>query len=428
MNFIKHYINNRLFKLASLNSVSVVLRVFSGVLTSKFIAIFVGAEGLALIGNLRDFVSSAQAFSTLGISNGIIKYVAEFKKNTKELSKTLSTALLLGITATIIISVFCFFFASNLSVIIFNHESDYAYVVKIFSIALPFYTLNIFVLAVINGFSKFKRIILFNIFGQVLGALITLFLIWKKNTDGALIAVAIVESSLFVVTLLGVLNKKSIVPLIKTKNFDIGYVKKFGAYSGMTLFSAIVVPLVIFFIRSYIIDNKGLEDAGQWEAMNRISKHYLMFVTTLISLYILPRFVEINTVKAFRKEVFNFYKTVMPIFGVGLVIIYFSREIIIQVLFSEEFKAVSDLFFWQLLGDFFKILSVVIAYQFIAKKMFWYYILTEALSVIILYFSSVYLIDLYGIRGANMAHFINYIAYYGMILFIFRKELFFNYK
>lgn len=416
--------NKLLIKLASLNSLSVVLRIFSGFLTSKFIALFVGAEGLALVGNLRNFVSSAQAFSTLGINNGIIKYVAEFKKNTRELSKILSTALLLGAVSTVIISIVFFFFANDLCLILFKQENDYAYIIQIFALALPFYTLNMFILAIINGFSKFKTIILFNIFGQLLGTLLTLFLIWKKQTDGALIAVASVESVLFIVTLLGIINRRSLVPLIKIKNFDFRFVKKFGAYSGMTLFSAIVIPLVAFLIRSYIIDNIGLQGAGLWEAMNRISKYYLMFVTTLISLYILPRFVEINTAKDFRKEVFNFYKTIIPIFGIGLIIIYFLRNIIIQILLSGEFKPVADLFLWQLLGDFIKILSVIVAYQFIAKKMFWHYIITETFSVIVLYFSSVYLINIYGIKGANIAHFINYILYYIVILLIFNKSLF----
>ncbi len=425
MNFFKHYKNNKLLiKLASLNSLSVGLRVFSGFLTSKFIALFVGAEGLALVGNLRDFVSSTKAFSTLGIYRGIIKYVAEFKDNIEKLSKILSTALLLGTLSTAIISLSCFFFAEDISLIIFKQENNYAYVLRIFAIALPFYALNMFIIAVINGFSKYKTIIRFNILGQLLGAIVTLILIWRKNTDGALIAVAIVESILFLVTILGILKQRSLVPLIKKENFDFGFVKKLGAYSGMTLFSAIVIPLVAFLIRSYIIDNKGLQDAGLWEAMNRISKYYLMFVTTLISLYILPRFVEIKTRKGFRDEVFNFYKTIIPIFGIGLVFIYFLRNIIIQILLSEEFIPVENLFFWQLSGDFMKVLSFVIAYQFIAKKMFWHYIITETFSVVVLYFLSIYLIDIYGIEGANMAHFVNCILYFILILIVFSKSLF----
>ena len=72
---IKYINNNVLVKVASLNSASVIIRIIAGFLTSKFIALFVGAEGLALIGNLRDFVKSVQSISILGLYNGVVKYL-----------------------------------------------------------------------------------------------------------------------------------------------------------------------------------------------------------------------------------------------------------------------------------------------------------------------------------------------------------------
>ena len=115
----------------------------------------------------------------------------------------------------------------------------------------------------------------------------------------------------------------------------------------------------------------------------------------------------------------------MPILAVGLLIIYLLRHYIIIAVFSEEFIPVEDLFLWQLLGDFVKVLSIVIAYQFLAKKMFWHYILTEAFLIIILYTTSVYFINLYDdVKGAVVAHFVSYIMYYGIILLIFGSSLF----
>tara|TARA_R110001583_G_scaffold43719_6_gene138969 strand:- start:15591 stop:16049 length:459 start_codon:yes stop_codon:yes gene_type:complete len=143
-----------------------------------------------------------------------------------------------------------------------------------------------------------------------------------------------------------------------------------------------------------------------------------------MALYILPRFSEIDNIKEFRKEVFNFYKTVMPIFGIGLILIYFLRAFIVKVIFSDEFQPVEDLFLWQLLGDFVKVLSIVIAYQFLAKKMFWHYIITEAFLVIMLYITSTYLIKLYGVKGAVIGHFVSYLMYYAVVLLIFGSSLF----
>jgi PST family polysaccharide transporter len=192
----------------------------------------------------------------------------------------------------------------------------------------------------------------------------------------------------------------------------------------MALITAIFLPLVTIVIRNYIIDNIGMKEAGYWEGMNRISNYYLMFVNSLLALYILPRFSEINKIKEFRKEVLNFYKTLMPAFGIGLVLVYLFRDFIISIIFSNEFRPMEDLFLWYLLGDFVKVLSVVIAYQFLAKKMFWHYMITEVFLVLLIYFSSIYFIDLYGLRGATIAHFVTYLFYFGVILLIFGTSLF----
>lgn len=425
MKKVLNYINNNvLLKVASLNSVSVIVKIIAGFLTSKFMAIFIGAEGMALVGNLRNFVGSVQSISILGLYKGVVKYIAQHKRDRTELSKILSTVFYLGFISTFVLSFLIYYNAEYINDTVFKAYNNYTYIIKILALALPFYALNMLAFAIMNGFSKYKYLIVFNIFGQVLGAVITILLIWKDRIDGALIAVAIAESIIFLITLVGIINRQNLTPLIKASRFSVKLAKSLSTYSGMAIFSAIILPIITLFIRNYIIDNVGIEDAGYWEAMNRISKYYLMFVSTLLSLYILPRFSEIDNIKDFRKEVFSFYKTIIPIFGLGLILIYFLRHFIVLIVLTDDFQPVEDLFFWQLLGDFVKVLSIVIAYQFLAKRMFWHYIITEAFSVVTLYFTSQYLIDEFGVVGANMAHFATYVLYYGIVLMIFYSSLF----
>ena len=167
-----------------------------------------------------------------------------------------------------------------------------------------------------------------------------------------------------------------------------------------------------------------MKDAGFWEAIRRISNYYLMFVNSLLALYILPRFSEITNAIDFRKEIVHFYKTVLPIFGTALLFIYFLRSYIVAILFTEEFQPVEDLFMWQLLGDFLRVIASVIAYQLIAKKMVSYYIGIELFSLITLYLASIYFIDIYGAKGAVIAHFVNFALHLIVIATVFKKLLF----
>ncbi|UKM64644.1 O-antigen translocase [Flavobacteriaceae bacterium GSB9] len=420
------YINSKvLVEMASLQIASVVTKIIAGILTSKAIAVFIGPVGLALVGNLRNFVSAFQTIATGGFYKGTVKYISEFKDGLYELSRTISTVYYVGFVLTILVSFFCYFKAEWINTIIFPTYNDYAYVIQIFAIVIPFYALNILSFAIMNGFSKYKILIIINIIGQVLSVSIALLLIYQNKIDGALISVAIAESLIFLITLVGIINRRSLVPLIKANNVSFSLFKKLGAYSLMALFSAVLLPLVAIAIRTYIIDNIGFKDAGFWEAMTRVSKYYLMFISSLMALYLLPRFSEIQNTGEFKREVFTLYKTIVPVLFLGLLIIYFLKHYIVLAVFTNEFEPVEDLFLWQLLGDFVKVLSIVIAYQFLAKKMFWHYVLTEAFLVIILYATSVYFINLVnGVEGAVIAHFVSYLMYFGIILLIFGSSLF----
>ncbi len=424
MKKFQSYINkNVLVKAANLNTVTLTTKIIAGILTSKMIAVYIGAEGMALIGNLRNFVSAIQSFAVLGIYKGLVKFISNVKEESVALSKTISTAYYLGFFATILLSFFSYYNAQFINdFLFFNYK--YAYIIKILALALPFYSLNMFTFSIMNGFSKFRMLLVISTIGQVLGLLVTILLIWQNNIDGALISVVITPSLMFLISLVGISNQRNLMSEIKVTNIDFSVLKKLGPYAITAIVSAVALPLVLIMVRNYIIETVGIKEAGYWEAMNRISDYYLMFINSLMALYILPRFSQINTKKAFRNEVVSFYKSVLPIFIVGLVVIYLLRPFIINLIFSEEFKPVEDLFLWQLLGDLMKVLSTVIAYQFLAKKMFWHFVILEIFLFVIMYFSSVYLIDDFGVKGAVIGHFVTYVMHFAIVLLIFASSLF----
>lgn len=421
---IKYINTNVLFKVAQLNSTTIATKILAGILTSKAIAIFIGVEGMALIGNLRNFISGIQSFAILGLYNGFVKTVAKYKEDTLELSKTISTTYYWGFFSTMLMSFLCYYSAEMINDFLFSSNYNYAYVIRVLALALPFYSLNMFCFGIMNGFSNFKMLLIINIIGQILGLLVTIYLIYIENIDGALVAAVIAPSLLFLITLVGIINRRNLMTHIKITNVSLNVLKTFAPYAIMALVTAIALPFTSILIRNFIIEELGIKQAGYWEAMNRISDYYLMFVTSIMTLYIIPRFSEIDTKKEFRTEVFDFYKSVMPIFGLGLIVIYLLRPFVVSIVFSNEFQPVENLFLWQLLGDFVKVLAIVITYQFLAKKMFAQFIIIEIFLVLMLYLTSVYLIELYGIEGAVIGHFFSYLMHFLVVLLVFSNSLF----
>jgi len=68
-----------------------------------------------------------------------------------------------------------------------------------------------------------------------------------------------------------------------------------------------------------------------------------------------------------KKEIFYGYRIILPIVVFMALGIYFLRDFAILILFSDEFIPMSDLFFYQLIGDVFKIASWLLGYLMIAK-------------------------------------------------------------
>jgi PST family polysaccharide transporter len=420
-----NYINNEvLVKAANLNTANISVKIIAGILISKFIAIYIGPQGMALIGNLRNFLTAIQSIAILGLYKGVVKFISQFKTQAGELTKTLSTVFYLGFFSSVLLSFLCYYNAAFINGLIFHNHYNYTYVIETLALVLPFYALNMFAFSIMNGFSKYKILLIINIISQVLGLLVTLLLIWQEHIDGALLAMVITPALNLLITIVGIAFRQNLIASIRITEISLSVLNKLSPYMIMALVSAVALPIVMIIIRNYIIAEIGLEAAGYWEAMNRISNYYLMFITSIITLYIVPRLSEIDSKKDFRKEVIGFYKSVMPIFGLGLLLLYFLKSLIVPLVFSDDFKPVENLFFWQLLGDFIKVLSIVIAYQFLAKKMFVHFILIEVFLVVMLYSSSVYLIDIFGVEGAVIGHFVTYVMHYGIVLLIFGSSLF----
>ncbi len=414
---------NLLFKVTSFNSIALLLRMLAGVISSKVTALYLGPDGVALIGNFRNFFAISESITTLGLYNGIVKYSAEFKTKKEELKGILSTSFIMIVVASILVSLCLFFGASHWDKLIFGSESNFSYIFKGLSCALPLYAVHVFIYAVINGTSLYKKHIIINIILSITSLLITIFFIITMNLSGALWAIVINPAIALIITLFFRSVKDTIIKLISLRKISFVNVKLMGEYTMMSLISAVLSPILLILIRNEIIDKVGIEGAGFWEGMQRISNQYMGFVSSIFVLYILPKFSVIESKELFRKEVFNFYKTILPLFIVGLVFVYFLRKDIITIFLTEEFIPMESIFIWQLSGDVFKVASLVIGYQFWAKKMFWHFVGTEIFSVVFLYVLSNYFIGEYGFLGASMAHFFNYILYLLILLIIFRKSL-----
>lgn len=407
-----------------MNGVSVILKIAIGVITSKVLAIFIGPSGLALTGNLKNFLTSVESIATLGFQNGIVKYVVEAKDDRLELKKILSTIFISLFAVSVALSAVLFAFSAYLTSAVLGFESNYNVIFKILALVLPWYASTTYLLVILNGLGKFKKVIQVNIVGNIIGLLFCVVAVYYYATFGALLSIIVPPALLFFVAFYFVNKEISFFSNISTKSFDWSVLQNLSSFSLMALVSSVFGSLVFLAIRINIIATLGIESAGYWEAMTRISNYYLLFISTILSVYFFPKLAFSTSKKAVQNVVKSYYVGVLPFFVIGSVVIFFMRFFLIRVLFSEEFAPVADLFLWQLIGDALKVASLILGYQFYAKKLTLAFILTELFSLTIMYTFSHFFILSYGLVGVVVAHALTYFIYLIVLLLYFRKSLF----
>jgi len=423
LNILKKILQNQLFKATLLNSTSIIVRIITGFISSKAIAYFIGPSGMALMGNLRNFTATIENIGILGLQNAIVQNCAKNYEDKKQLNNWVSSLFWIFFALALLLSSIVFLENRFFSKQIFGSATDYQFVINFIAIVIPFQVLHLFFVAILNGFSEYKKVTAISVYSYVVGLFISLFFMFKFGLTGALVSISVL--SVFQFLFSGYYFRKhfSLHLIFQNIKIEIQSVKHLFPLGLMTLFSAVIAPILYIYIRNLITKEESLAAAGYYEAMQRISGFYMMFISTLITFYFLP---ELTKAKSFYKErelTLAFYKVIIPVFGFGLVLIYFLRNFVIQVLLTKEFEQVSELFSWQLIGDFFRALALILGIRFYAKKIMKAYFITEIISFTVLFFSSYLLIPKFGVEGAVMAYSVTYILYF-VVLFIYFRKLF----
>ncbi len=412
-----------LIKVFSFTGLSTLVKLITSYITVKVVASIIGPSGIALIGQLQNFVSIITTVGAGGINNGVVKYVSEYKDDEDELQKYLRNGFKITFYLSFVVGLLLIITSKYLGKWILLSD-EFSYIFVFFGISLLLLSLNNYLLSILNGFKEFKRFVLLNIVTSIIGLIFTVSLVFLYHLKGALIATVSYQSVVLFFTIFFLRKSPWFHSKILWGKWDWAIVKKYLSYSLMALVSAATLPVSQLIVRGFIIKNYSMDSAGYWEGMNRISALYLMFITTSFSVYYLPRLSEIKEKHLLKQEIFKVYKIITPIIMGSLLFIFIIKDFLITFLFSKEFYPMIEFFLWQLIGDFFKIMSWILAFIMVAKSMIKLYILTEIVFSVLFVILSILFIDYFGVVGVTQAYCLNYFLYFLTMIFIFRKLLF----
>lgn len=411
-----------LIKTSILSAISTIIKVISGFISIKIIAVYVGPSGLALIGQMQNFISMMSSIASAGVNSGVVKYTAEHYADEGAKQKIWSSALKISLVFIVPMAIAIIFLADFISLKLL-HTTEYSSIFIVFAITVVFFVLNGLLTSILNGQKEIKKLTILNIIGSIFGLVVTLILVTQYHLYGALIAGIVSQSIVFFITLTFVLKSSWFRLPMFLGSMDREYRNKLLKFSAMTLVSAIMIPLSHMYIRNYIGIHIGWDEAGYWQAIWRISETYLMLITTTLGVYYLPKLSAIQDKAELMAELFYGYKIIMPIVIVMALVIYNFRDLIISILFTKEFSPMAELFLYQLIGDVIKIASWLLGYIMVAKAMTRLFIISQITFIFSFVGFVVLFVNLYGLIGVTIAFAVNYSIYLIFLYFSLRNYI-----
>lgn len=401
----------RLLTVTAFTAMLTLLRMAAGFAIAKIVAVYTGPTGMAMLGQVQSVVASLNGLVSSPAGSGIVRFTAEQHSQGFEACAPWWRASLQWVILLLAVTIpsACIFSQPLANWLFGNAELSWLIVVTAF--VLPFGAVGTLINSVINGQQQYKRYVALGMVSVVISSCVMVGLIISANIKGALLAAVLQSGLIGFVMILGSLRQ----PWFKVKYWwgrtDRKQRKAIGGYIVMAVTSALTVPISLVLIRNILVDQIGWQQAGQWQAVWKISEAYLSIVTIALSTYYLPRLSTLKSLTDIKEEINKTAFVVMPMVILLAGTIYYLRDTVISVLFTNEFIEARRLFLFQLCGDVIKIFGWLYAYPMISKGATRWFVSSEVIFSCVFVLLAYFLISVHGYFGATIAYLINYALY-----------------
>ena len=392
---------------------------------NKLLAIFLPPAAFACVGQFLNLMSIGQATSSLALQNGWTALTAQNKNS----GETLLGVWHGGIRLTTFASLFTFMvavvfcFVAPLDILLPGVPVRLAQAAILFALPGIFAT-NIITItaAVMNGMGENRKWAAINIVSSLWQVLwVAFFLYTARLSVLSIIATQSIVAAFFAVR------------VASRAGFSVRQVWKTAldtrrpwfSYALMGLVPMVATPVVLTFIRTMVTSHFGNDAAGIWQSVWKVSDFLFMAMSAILTVVLLPQV----SPKMQRGEFFKmFHPLLLRVMGISLamvVVLYFARSILVQILFSQAYMGAVDYLPVQLVGDFLRAGGYALALVLIARAETTKFIVVEIGSELLLAAGTFVGIRLFDFNGPMLAYaFENFV--YLVVLYVLVRRLKWN--
>ncbi len=355
-------------KESALSGIATFVRIVASFVTNKFLASIAGPVGFAVIGQLQNLINVGHGASSLALQNGWVSLTAKFRDREKELGPVWRGGFRLSVYASIASAIFFVLFAFIAPLEKWFPGVPVRYMQAALLFAVPgsiAMTVSMICSSVMNGLSDYRRWAFITMGTSALNCLWVILMICTKSLSvfGA-VATQSVVSCFYAVFLAwkGGFQYKRFSAHLKP-NFKI-----WRGYALMGLVPMLAVPVLAFWVRSFLGRSFGWDIAGYWQGATRISDFFNVGFSSVLGVVLLPRLAACTSSEVFRLKLSRLFACVLSLAFVATLLMVLLREQVVVIALSKDFLPLAELIPLQFAGDFFKAGCWCLGMALIARK------------------------------------------------------------
>ncbi|VVQ07108.1 Lipid III flippase [Pseudomonas fluorescens] len=385
---------------------SILVKAVAGLIVIKLLAWKLGPDGFGLLGQLMTLVAITGMFAGGGITNGLIKVLAESPVASKEGKAWFATAFTLTTVISAIVALLLMLFSTALSNRLMQGGFTALFVGLGLVQAIVGYASLVQAEASSRGESVFYAKV--NILGTVLGTLVLALAVNSFGFDGAAYSVMLMPALTAIVTLLFMASGRR--ELFHFSRFLVDRVRMrhLLSFSVLALVGSTSVPVAQILMRDGMAQRFGWEQVGLWQGVIKLSDVYMQFVGVVLMNYVLPRYASAANLNLVIKEFKISLLWLLSALMLGFIALYSLKNIVVKLVFSDEFLPMTDYFLPQMVGDIFRTIASAISLIFMARGAVRVSIIFEFAQGIFIFSVFLMLLGTFGSMAPVYAHVITY--------------------
>lgn len=399
-------------------------RALGGLTINKLFSIYLGPAGLTLLSHFQNLTSLFTLVPSEGVNRSIMKYWSDPQMSEQEKKAVFRTGLWVTLSIYVLTFLGLYVWQGDFFFSRFIQDLSPETFLLVFIPAVFLMLLSGYLNSVILALRQVRAYAMINIIGLLLLVGVVYLGIKSGNQDQALLSFSLGYGLMFFCALIYLLFKRKLYGLSigKPNRKALGRIFKFLA---MAISAIIFGRFLDFMVRDYVIDLYGLERTGLWQAVAKMSTSYLLVFTGTVGVVYYPKMASlIHEHKALKSYVMRVMGFVALVSIIALGVYWLNKEFVLQLFFAKGFEKGAYLVKYQIFGDFFSILSYLLAYLLSARVETTKYIFAQLVSAVIYVGLIFLLIDQYNLEALTLAYMIRYIGFFFLLLWMNRRSLF----